>query len=195
MVRTTTPGNEIKTKRKSKPKQKRERPDMIGNKYSVGNKGGGRPTLFKEEYLEQAYKLCLLGATDADLADFFGVDEDTINLWKRTHKDFYQVIREGKQVADANVAKRFYNRAMGYQHPEDKVFLYKGEPVIVPSIKHYPPDTQAAIFWLMNRQPRWWKDRKSLELMGEDGGPIEVKQEVDFTDESIKAAFDALYRR
>ena len=89
MVRTTPPGNEIKTKRKSKPKQKRERPDMIGNKYAVGNKGGGRPTLFKEEYLEQAYKLCLLGATDADLADFFGVDEDTINLWKRTHKDFY----------------------------------------------------------------------------------------------------------
>jgi hypothetical protein len=31
----------------------------------------GRPTKYKEEYNEQAYKLCLLGATDKELADFF----------------------------------------------------------------------------------------------------------------------------
>ena len=98
-------------------------------------------------------------------------------------------------LADANVAKRFYNRARGYEHPEDKIFLYEGSPVIVSTVKHYPPDTQAAIFWLMNRQPRLWKDKKSLELSGVDGGPIETetKQEIEFTDDSIQAAFNALY--
>ena len=43
----------------------------------------GRPTKYEEEYNEQAYKLCLLGATDKEIGDFFNVDERTINNWNR----------------------------------------------------------------------------------------------------------------
>lgn len=42
---------------------------------------GGRPSKYREEYADQARKLCLLGATDADLASFFEVNEDTVNEW------------------------------------------------------------------------------------------------------------------
>lgn len=35
---------------------------------------GGRPTKYKPEYVEQSAKLCALGATDMELADFFEVD-------------------------------------------------------------------------------------------------------------------------
>jgi len=42
----------------------------------------GRPTKYDEKYNEQAYKLCLLGASDKDMADFFQVTESTLNLWK-----------------------------------------------------------------------------------------------------------------
>jgi hypothetical protein len=31
----------------------------------------GRPSLYRDEFAEQARKLCLLGATDRDLAEFF----------------------------------------------------------------------------------------------------------------------------
>jgi len=41
-------------------------------------KPGGRPSGYREEFAEQARKLCRLGATDKELADFFGVDEATI---------------------------------------------------------------------------------------------------------------------
>ena len=34
-----------------------------------------RPTKYQEAYAEQARKLCLLGYTDAELADFFEVSE------------------------------------------------------------------------------------------------------------------------
>lgn len=43
----------------------------------------GRPTDYREEYNEQAYKLCLLGATDAELGDFFNVTEQTINNFQK----------------------------------------------------------------------------------------------------------------
>ncbi len=38
----------------------------------------GRPTLYKEDYPKQAYRLCLLGATDEEIAEAFGVTEATI---------------------------------------------------------------------------------------------------------------------
>jgi hypothetical protein len=41
-----------------------------------------RPTKYKSEYVQDVEKLCKLGATDKDLADFFSVNEGTINEWK-----------------------------------------------------------------------------------------------------------------
>lgn len=57
----------------------------------------GRPTYFKEEYVELAYKYCLLGATDKDLAQFFEVTETTINNWKNDHPEFFESIKKGKK--------------------------------------------------------------------------------------------------
>ena len=33
------------------------------------------------------------------------------------------------------------------------MFCYEGQVIVEPTIKHYPPDTTAAIFWLKNRKP------------------------------------------
>ncbi|QES94394.1 terminase [Empedobacter brevis] len=123
----------------------------------------GAPSLYKTEYNEQARKLCLLGATDAELGDFFNVTETTINNWKIDFPEFFESIKKGKEYADANVANKLYNRALGYEHEEDKIFNDQGVPLIVPTIKHYPPDTAAAIFWLKNRQPAKWREKQEVE--------------------------------
>lgn len=128
--------------------------------------GAGRPTSYKKEYANQAFKLCLLGATDKEMADIFGVSEQTFNAWKKAHPEFLESLKKGKEEADANVANRLYQRALGYEHKEDQIFQYQGKPVIVPTIKHYPPDPTAAIFWLKNRQRRKWSDKQEIELTG-----------------------------
>lgn len=129
---------------------------------------GGRPTAYKPEYAEQALKLCRLGATDKELADFFGVTDTTINAWKKAHPEFLASLKEGKTLADANVADRLYQRAMGYSHDAVKIAASpSGEHVAVPFVEHYPPDTTAAIFWLKNRRPDQWRDKVQTELSGE----------------------------
>lgn len=126
---------------------------------------GGRPTKYDEAYAEQVYKLCLLGATDKEIADFFDVAESTINKWKLEYDEFSESIRRGKVQADAQVADSLYQRACGYSHPEDKIFNNNGrEPTIVPTIKHYPPDTQAALIWLKNRQKDKWRDKTEQDV-------------------------------
>lgn len=132
----------------------------------------GRPSAFREEYCEQAYKLCLLGATDAKMADFFNVSEQTINMWKLAHPQFKAALKAGKDSADAEVAQALFHRAKGYSHPEDDIRTVATGPgggseiVITPTIKHYPPDTQAASLWLRNRQGHIWKDKQEVEHIG-----------------------------
>jgi hypothetical protein len=125
----------------------------------------GRPSLYREEYAEEAYKLCLLGATDQELGDIFGVHRDTIHEWKRTRPDFSDAITRGKMLADAEVAAKLYERACGYV--VNAVKLYRqddGSVLQVPYQIMHPPDTQAASLWLRNRQPRLWRDKHEIDV-------------------------------
>jgi hypothetical protein len=142
---------------------------------------GGRPTDYRPEFADQAYGYTLLGATDARIAELFGVSESTLNLWKRAHPEFSESMQRGKERADAEIARSLYHRAKGYSHPEDDIRTCGAEIVITPTVKHYPPDTAAASLWLRNRQPKLWRDKVDLEHAGPNGGPIQSEAKVDVT--------------
>lgn len=135
----------------------------------------GRPTKYKPEYATQAEKLCLLGATDDDMADFFDVETSTINNWKNEFPEFLESIKKGKMLADANVADRLYQRAMGYEAPDVDIRVVDGEIIKTPLTKYYPPDTPAAIFWLKNRQRSKWRDKVENEVSGSISVQADVK--------------------
>jgi len=135
----------------------------------------GRPTKYNKDYCEQAQKLCMLGLTDAELGVFFEVDEATINRWKLAYPEFCESLRQGKQIADAEVSAKLYHRATGYSHEAVKIVAdaKTGQEHKVPYVEHYPPDTTACIFWLKNRQKDKWRDKVDTELTGANGGPVE----------------------
>lgn len=127
---------------------------------------GGRPSKYKPEFVAQAEKLCKLGATDAEMADFFQVTISTLSLWKVKHAEFSDALKLGKEVADRRVEEALYNRALGYSHEETDIRVIEGKIMATPMIKHYPPDTTAAIFWLKNRRPDEWRDKRDIEHSG-----------------------------
>lgn len=140
-----------------------------GMMSEVKKKGaGGRPPIYRKEFVEQARKLCLLGATDEAIANFFEVSLSCIDKWKVAHPEFLRALKEGKQVADSLVADKLFNRALGYKHKELKVFNNQGEILTFECEKEYPPDTTAAIFWLKNRQPQLWRDRVEQKVVLSD---------------------------
>lgn len=135
--------------------------------------GAGRPSKKDSLDLEQVKHLAVMGWTDEQMAAFFKVDRATWYRWKASDQEFCDALKDWKKEADEKVERSLYERAMGYSHPEDKIFNDQGKPLIVPTVKHYAPDTTAAIFWLKNRQPEQWRDKREHEHTG-DGLTVQV---------------------
>jgi hypothetical protein len=143
----------------------------------------GRPTKYKEEYNDQVIKLCRLGATDKEIADFFDVKEQTVNNWKKSEPSFFESLKKGKVISDTNISESLYKKALGYYYTEEKEVRIKDyneegkqiERVAVVELKKYvPADTTAQIFWLKNRRRDQWRDKQEHEISGKDGEPIQV---------------------
>lgn len=129
----------------------------------------GRPSAYEPEFAKQAEKLCALGATDQELADFFEIDVRTVYRWKHDHDEFCQALKGGKEIADERVERSLYQRAIGYEQEEVKIFMPGGadEPVYAPFRAKIAPDTTAAIFWLKNRRSGEWRDKVETQHSGE----------------------------
>jgi hypothetical protein len=148
------------------------------DKASKASNPGGRPSKFRDEFVEQGAKLTRMGATDAQLADFFKVTLSTLYLWKVQHEEFSEALKRGKDEVDAQVEQSLFRRAMGYTHDSEKLFQSFGKVVRAQTQEHYPPDTTAMIFWLKNRQPEKWRDKPDGGADDTPVAPVKVSIEV-----------------
>lgn len=133
---------------------------------------------YKPEYDEQAYKLCLLGFIDKQLAGFFEVSVATIHNWKNDHPSFLDSIKKAKEIADGDIAQSLYKRAFGYNVKVTKEESSSDGSKTTEDEKHIPGDTTAMIFWLKNRQPKLWRDKQPEEVGESDGVIHKVQIEV-----------------
>ena len=78
----------------------------------------GRPSKYKPEFVEQARKLYVIGATDEQVCNFFGIDVATFHRWKNKYADFCEASRSGKENHDSAVETAFLRRVLGYRYKE-----------------------------------------------------------------------------
>lgn len=124
----------------------------------------GRPSIYDDSMAATAAEMALNGATDAEIARELGVRRTTIYDWNKRIPGFADALKKAKAIFDSRVERTLAERALGYSHPETKFFYDKDVGVVsVDTIKHYPPDTTAAIFWLKNRDPENWRDVQKVE--------------------------------
>lgn len=142
----------------------------------------GRPTDYRPEYDAIALRLCANGATDANLAEEFGVTERTINRWRLVNESFAIASRVGKEHADEEVKRSFYKLATGYEYDEEYIDK-RGEKqtrrVVV------PPNAMAASKWLAVRGNKEFAETQKLEHSGKiETKPFDVAS---LTDEQLSA--------
>jgi len=157
--------------------------------------GAGRPTDYKEEYNDQVYKLCLLGAIDREIANFFDISESTLNLWKKEHTEFSESITRGKKIADMEVAQSLYDTTKDRQVVKQQAFKTKSisyqdgkrieheEIQIVDVLDVIPADFRSIQFWLKNRRGKpehgqRWADKQEIDhtTKGESVNPFDASK-------------------
>lgn len=161
------PGPKPGSKRKATPKAK-PAPVVMLNDEGIGGeetkRGRGNPGKWKPEYVEQARKLAEAGFTDKQMADWFEISTVTFYAWTARHPDFLNAIKISKKVPDDKIERTLFHRACGYSFESEKIFNNQGEIIRVSTVEHVPPDPTSMIFWLKNRRPDKWRDKKEVDL-------------------------------
>ena len=113
------------------------------------------------------------GLTDEQIAHNIGISRTTLYDWKNKYPDISYALKKGKEVVDRQVENALLKRALGYEYEEVKQIIEKDEKGkdrkrIEKTIKQVIPDTAAQIFWLKNRKPHVWRDRREIETNEEE---------------------------
>lgn len=98
------------------------------------------------------------GLTDEQIAKKVGINPATLYDWKKKYSEISNALKKGKEVVDFEVENALLKRALGYKAKEQKI-TKDGELVEIE--KEIPGDVTAQIFWLKNRKPDKWKDRRN----------------------------------
>lgn len=159
----------------------------------MANKPVGCPPKYKKEYDDQVKWLCLLWATDIDIANFFSIDEATVNRWKKKYPTFWESLKEGKEVADIHIVNSLYNRAKGMKLNKQAVIKVKvskdeEEDRVIDYVEEIAPDPISLKFWLTNRRHNFWRDKKEVDntISNKDDVPFKVATELkDMSEEEL----------
>ena len=105
------------------------------------------------------------GLTDEQIAHNIGINVATLYGWKKKYSEINNALKKGKEVIDYLVENALCKNAL------------KG-------------DTTAQIFWLKNRRPDKWRDKRDVNVNGEIGTTVK-----DLTDEQLDAEIQNIKNR
>ncbi len=103
------------------------------------------------------------GLTDEQIAHNMGITTSTLYDWKNKYSEVSESLKRGKEVVDILVENALLKRALGYKYTETKKIESEKDGLRTEvTIKEVVPDTTAQIFWLKNRKPQEWRDKREV---------------------------------
>lgn len=138
-----------------------------GNKHGVGY---GRPVKYEGEKTDRdVFEFAsTYPVIDRQIAEFLEISLSTLSEWKNKYPSFSESLNSAKQIINQKVEAALFKKAVGFREKESKVFCHEGMIIAEEFEKVYPPDSTAMIFWLKNRDPNRWKDKREDEAKKED---------------------------
>lgn len=107
----------------------------------------------KPENIEILASWARKGLTQDQIAGNMGIGLTTLKEWRKKSPTIAAALKTNKDMADCVVENALFKKATGFVGEDGR---------------YYPPDTTAMIFWLKNRQPQAWRDKRE-EVLTTDG--------------------------
>jgi transcriptional regulator with XRE-family HTH domain len=117
------------------------------------------------------------GLTDEQIAKNLGISKVTLYKYINEHTELSELLKKGKEVIDIEVENALLKRALGYKYDEvtREVNSDTGKLVVSKVVtKEVQPDTTAQIFWLKNRKPLEWRDKRDVEHSGNIANEVNI---------------------
>ena len=148
-----------------------------------------------QEWLTPDGLLCLNawardGLDMEQIATKCGVTRETLRRWIKTMPDIAFAVSRGKEPVDIEVENSLHGRCKGYTVQLRKTFKvrrikYNDKGIKIEEYEelvqgvdemHIPADTVSMIFWLKNRMPEKWREKRevltNINLDIEDIAPL-----------------------
>lgn len=131
------------------------------------------------------------GLTDEQMAQKIGIVPSTFYAWMLKYPEISEAVKNGKEPVDIDVEDSMVKLALGHYVTVKKPMKVRTEKrlkkkdkdgkeyetgVIVEEHIEYvdeqvyiPPNVTAQIFWLKNRKPEQWKDKREQVVSTKDG--------------------------
>lgn len=121
----------------------------------------------KEENLIKVEAWAKSGLSEKQISQNMGIAYSTLKEWKKKYSALSASLKKGKEVTDFEVENAMHKSAIGYFVEETKTYITETNGVQTKKIEKYkkwiPPNSTAQIFWLKNRKPDVWMDRKAKD--------------------------------
>lgn len=128
---------------------------------SFGKHPGGRPTLYDPIFCEQVVEFMRKGYSLTAFAGIIDVSKATLNVWQAEHPEFLDACSRGKAA---------------------RLVTWETDAMNVAKRGGGPGTATVIVFGLKNMGGDDWNDRTQVELSGRNGGPVEVKADVNLSD-------------
>lgn len=106
------------------------------------------------------------GWTEKEIAEELKISYSGFRNYKKQHLELVGILTENKKIADSAAKGALFQKVIGQSYIKEirerdengRLVIVKKETVVI------PPDTQAAKFWLANRDPENWKNRETKDI-------------------------------
>lgn len=151
-----------------KPIDKAEAGKRKPEKEDVEKKSNaGAKIKYNDDFPLLAEGFARRGLSDMQIAAALGINKDTYYSYQKRYPEFLEAIKKGKAPVDIAVENALLKNALGFEYEEVHTEITKnGDKQNVKKkiiTKKQPPNLGAQIFWLINRLPELWKQRKDEE--------------------------------
>lgn len=127
------------------------------------------------------------GLNDEQIAHNMGVHPATYYRWQADHNELREAIKKGKAPVDFEIENSLRDAAKGQRIILKKPIKLKttkrlaGKGTIEEEHVEYveeeiyiPPNVTAQIYWLNNRKPDKWRNRKAVDVEATNAEPVKV---------------------
>ena len=123
------------------------------------------------------------GLSEPQIAVNIGLSPASLSRFKKKSSKIANALKQGREIADRYVENALYKNAIGFDYDETteerKFNPLTGQfEMVVTKVVHKKvlPQNSAQIFWLKNRKPDEWRDKRIVEdhLDFADDGFIEA---------------------